>query len=1334
MEGATPDEASLRAALQANPADDAALAGLARLALARRGWSEAADLLRTAVSARPDESEYHLLLGETLWNSAEERAAVTATSAGGGGEPGGNEARATGRAAAYTEWLQAGKLSPGSADAFRCLGYFFAGFQGIIPRAGACGTQHGDGRHAEAWWAAGERKRARKGGVGEEVVRDVGRAVKCFQKAVSVNPEDQDAGEAAFHLLAGGRGAVRQRSLQVALCRGAVEGSTRAFWAWRLLGLLHAEEAAWQSAVPCLQSAIKGFVRDASHPLLPSTQCHSVASNIPISPSERSPPPHTPRHPRSSLQAYGRVITLGLPHVASALEALVPASVALATASPPAESRGGVSSSDVACAVFALEQSGHIELERSNYSQALELFSYAEAQRAGSATVQWGLAAARYGLACHVASFGAAAWANDLLLAAAASARASISHHPTSATTWKLLGDIELRHSAVLLAAPSPAHASSTTAPASPAPFSLLTWRRHRFRLASSALRSYAHALHLSPSPSAPPPPDSPHLSSFLSLGVPEAGGMGGGEVKGAGGQVGGRLWADLALAAAAKGRAWAELVEAGGGGEEKEVECGNAGGDGQAKAEVLDAACVDELRALPPRLLLPALQGQQSVAGAHAWVVLAAVVGWQWPEVQQHALVHALMLDPLHALAWVLLGEVYLHQKQSKLATQAFARARVADPFIAAPWVASAACQLGALAAAPAANAPHTNPPDAAATAGLSSTRNDGDAAADSAGDDDGESRPSLHAAMADALFAATACSNPPPCAQHVLGQLSARCGRLGQAEVFCALAHLASSSPASPEALFLLGLSACARGLPSVTLHAFQSAKQLLLQQEGPAERVWLAYVQVGMALTAARRFSEALVEFNSAHSLRDRSKWPVRPLLALALTLHHCSLHDDALAVVALATTQATHLAPSPSPSPSSSSSSSSHSLLSAAAVKLHAALLASPPALPSSPAPPASLAPSLFLSPSLARDLALTRVDVSLTALAAAAASLDEGEIGRAVQQYRPVFSDPLMAPRAHALLGVSLAAKGQLPRALKYLIRSLHHFPDSLLLRACLADLLSPSHPARAARIIGLAPQALSSHPPPPHPSLLTTPAPPDRTTGGSAAGTVEESVVRVQASTRLACSACAGGTAHGAGACLHSQAPLATPAAVPGSSGSSSSGGSVEEGGARESHLSGRKCLLLPDSPSSANQKAALRACAECQVARCHSLQQPATESRAPPPVTPSFPASLLPSLASASSLFSSGFYQEAEAVVAALQAQGLQGQGENKLLLMSVVQMWQAVIGAEKGEMSEARSVLEGVVGSLKEAAGAGGMSGAAVQPLLDVAHVLLGTVDMPV
>ncbi|CAI7733197.1 unnamed protein product, partial [Closterium sp. NIES-54] len=792
----------------------------------------------------------------------------------------------------------------------------------------------------------------------------------------------------------------------------------------------------------------------------------------------------------------------------------------------------------------------------------------------------------------------------------------------------------QLRHSAVLLAAPSPTHASSTTAPASPAPSSLLAWRRHRFRLASSALRSYAHALHLSPSPSTQPPPDSPHLASFLSLGVPEAGGMGGGEVKGAGGQGGGRLWADLALAAAAKGRAWAELVEAGGGGEEEEVECGHAGSDGQAKAEVLDTACVDELRygngmvlcvgdvlccsshssfsphlyplvppstvipvvhspsetplhspfphpcpilsALPPRLLLPALQGQQGTAGAHAWVVLAAVVGWQWPEVQQHALVHALMLDPLHALAWVLLGEVRAaaadaaaaaclpvctftrssqslpHKRSPVRVWQTRSLPPPGWPLQPASWMLSLLhqqlvhhhtpvppmllmlillvmmmvkagkvhprflyfCHCGFVpflsslhhhSIQPLCSAisfisfPSTNPsflPSACLSSCVIHLLPPFPTPSAAAIRPAHMPRPSLHAAMADALFAATACSNPvsactgvegrggrvaifspflrfpspssvtpslappslslptlfvqPPCAQHVLGQLSARCGRLGQAEVFCALAHLAASSPASPEALFLLGLSASACCQPSVALHAFHCAKHLLLQQEGPAERVWQACVQEGMALTAARRFSEALVEFSSAHSLQDRSKWPVRPLLALALALHHCSLHDDALAVVALATTQATHLAPSPSPSPSSSSSSS-HSLLSAAAVKLHAALLASPPALPSCSTPAASLAPSLFLSPSLARDLALTRVDVSLTALAAAAASLDEGEIGRAVQQYRPVFSDPLMAPRAHALLGVSLAAKGQLPRALKYLMRSLHHFPDSLLL-------------------------------------------------------------------------------------------------------------------------------------------------------------------------------------------------------------------------------------------------------------------------------------------
>ncbi|GJP37717.1 hypothetical protein CLOM_g22141 [Closterium sp. NIES-68] len=1450
MEDATLDEPSLRAAAQANPADDAALAGLARLALARHQWSDAVDVLRAAVSARPDESEYHLLLGEALWNSAEEGAVVAAKQAGGGEEGGGSEARAAGRAASYAEWLQAGKLSPSSADAFRCLGYFFGSFQGVIPRRDARGAQQADGRHAEAWWAAGERKRVLKGGAGGEegLVRDVGRAIKCFQKAVSVNPGDHDAGEAAFHLLAGGRASPRQRSLQVALCRAAVEGSVRAFWAWRLLGLLHAEEGSWQDAVPCLQSAIKGFVLDAAC-WRALALCYQRLG----------------RH-SAALKAYGRVITLGLPQVASAITALVPASVAAAAASPGAAER---SSSDTPCAVFALEQSGHIELERSNYSKALEFFSYAHAQRAGSATVQWGMAAARYGMACHVASFGAAAWANDLLQAAAASAHASISRHPTSATTWKLLGDIELRHSSVLLATPPSSPTPSTAPPPSYSRASLLAWRRHRFRLASSALRSYAHALHLSPHPSACPSADSPHLSPFLRVGMPEVGLMGEG-AKGTGGKGGGRLWADLTLAAAAKARSWAELVEAGGGGEE-EVECGSAGDDGEDKAEVLDAASVKELSALPPRLLLPALQSQQGAAGAHAWVVLAAVVGWQWPEVQQHALVHALMLHPLDALAWVLLGEVYLHQNQPNLAAQAFARARVADPFIAAPWVASAARQLRWLIAAPAVTVADSSAPDV----GTDST------AGTVGADGDGDSSPSLHAAMADAFFAATACSNPPACAQHVLGQLSGRCGRLGQAEVFCALSHLASSSPASPEALFLHGLSASARRLPSVALPAFRSAKHMLLLHQGPAERVWLASVHVGMALTAAHQFSEAVVEFDSAHALRDRSTWPVRPLLALSLALHHCMRQDDALSMVALATTQATHLVASPSPSPSATS----HSLLPAAAVRLHAALLASPPALPSSPSPPTSLAPSLFHSPSLARDLALTRVDVSLTALAAAAASLDDGEIGRAVQQYRPVFGDPHMAPRAHALLGVSLAAKGQLSRALKYLTRSLHHIPDSLLLRSCLADLLSPSHPARAARIIAMAPSALSIHPPPPPLAQLTAAAPPDCSGAGSAAWGVVVSVVRVQASTQLACSACASGMAHGAGACTRT-APFPTVAAGPSSSGSSSSigeRGAVEAHVSRQSqlrllaraihtrpsdptlrllllrlslspsshvspfgaplpppsslstsllrfshsllalihtsfpsdspsipstpsapsasspslslfHLASEKapaatpplmqelwvhallsasecaarcqsvptstldgsqpahsltylalslashalseCLLLPNSPPSASQKAALRACAECQVVRCKSLQETPAGASSPFPVSSSFPPSLLPSLASASSLFCSGFSHEAEAVVAALQADGMQGgqgqhgQEESRLLIGSAVQMWQAVIGAEKGELSKARTILEGLVGSLKEAAAAGGMAGAAVQPMLDVAHVLLGSV----
>lgn len=79
------------------------------------------------------------------------------------------------------------------------------------------------------------------------------RALQCFSKAVNLDPEARgDAGEAAVRLLLAhaelspaaenpvcpGNEVEVQRQMAMHLCSQALNLSPRAFWAWRLLGLL----------------------------------------------------------------------------------------------------------------------------------------------------------------------------------------------------------------------------------------------------------------------------------------------------------------------------------------------------------------------------------------------------------------------------------------------------------------------------------------------------------------------------------------------------------------------------------------------------------------------------------------------------------------------------------------------------------------------------------------------------------------------------------------------------------------------------------------------------------------------------------------------------------------------------------------------------------------------------------------------------------------------------------------------------------------------------------------------------------------------------------------
>lgn len=63
---------------------------------------------------------------------------------------------------------------------------------------------------------------------------DSQRAIKCYQRAVTLNPDDSDAGESMCDLLDQGG----KESLEIVVCREASSKSPRAFWASRRLGFL----------------------------------------------------------------------------------------------------------------------------------------------------------------------------------------------------------------------------------------------------------------------------------------------------------------------------------------------------------------------------------------------------------------------------------------------------------------------------------------------------------------------------------------------------------------------------------------------------------------------------------------------------------------------------------------------------------------------------------------------------------------------------------------------------------------------------------------------------------------------------------------------------------------------------------------------------------------------------------------------------------------------------------------------------------------------------------------------------------------------------------------
>ncbi|KAG0566179.1 hypothetical protein KC19_7G044100 [Ceratodon purpureus] len=362
-------------------------------ALSEQGWlifkkgniEKAVRLLEQAVEVCGDNSTYRRRLGLVYWETGER----------------------SGKERAVAQLVEAARLDPREAGVFRYLGHYYY-----------------------------------------QIAGDLRRAARSYQKAITLDPEDSEAGEALCNLLEQGG----QIVLEGAICREASQHSPRAYWAWRRLGFIQVQAKQWSESVANLQHALRGYSSDGSlwEALGLAYQQLGMLT--------------------AALKAYERVVALG-------------------NSSP----------------IFALLQSGIILQSLASYTEAIAMFRNAIEKVPGHVVAQCGLAAALLGRARQCTGVGALAWAATLLQEAADVAHQCTANNGTVAAAWKLLGDIEVAYAQIL---PCDAMESTLDAvsngyfsPQLAATFQkkVVFWHQQRRAASKRAQRAYRHLLHICP-------------------------------------------------------------------------------------------------------------------------------------------------------------------------------------------------------------------------------------------------------------------------------------------------------------------------------------------------------------------------------------------------------------------------------------------------------------------------------------------------------------------------------------------------------------------------------------------------------------------------------------------------------------------------------------------------------------------------------------------------------------------------------------------------------------------------------------------------------------------
>lgn len=333
--------------------------------------------LQESVDSHPDDPSLHFNLAVYLWENGKELKQI--------------------KEKAAEHFVISAKLNPQNASAFRYLGDYYS-----------------------------------------QVSLDTQRTLKCYQRALSLSPDDSHSGESICDLL----DKQGKESLEIAVCRDASEKSPRAFWAFRRLGYLQLNQKKWSVAVQSLQHAIRGYPTSADlwEALGLAYQQLGMLT--------------------AAIKSYGRAVELE-------------------------DSR-----------VFALIESGNIFLMLGSFRKGVEQFQEALHISPKNVAAHYGLSSGLLSLSKECINSGSFKWGASLLEEASEIAKASTCLARNISSIWKLHGDIQLTYAKCF---PWMDEDQGLQTDEIAFSTSILSWKRTCFSAAVCANRSYQRALHLAP-------------------------------------------------------------------------------------------------------------------------------------------------------------------------------------------------------------------------------------------------------------------------------------------------------------------------------------------------------------------------------------------------------------------------------------------------------------------------------------------------------------------------------------------------------------------------------------------------------------------------------------------------------------------------------------------------------------------------------------------------------------------------------------------------------------------------------------------------------------------